>query len=66
MEPTRPQYTGLPATFRAALGPLQYRTVRGASVELLPGTGHSRLLENPLRAATSLPAFPTLHSVRVN
>ncbi|MET9960377.1 alpha/beta fold hydrolase [Streptomyces sp. NPDC006326] len=41
-----------------------YRAVPGAKVELLPGLGHSPLLEDPPRTATSLLAFTALHTVR--
>ncbi|MEU6865661.1 alpha/beta fold hydrolase [Streptomyces sp. NPDC046876] len=43
-----------------------YRAVPGAEVELLPGLGHSPLLEDPPRTATRLLAFTTTHSVRVD
>ncbi|MGW5234383.1 alpha/beta fold hydrolase [Streptomyces nodosus] len=43
-----------------------YRAVPGAKVELLPGLGHSPLLEDPPRTATSLLAFTTVHAVRVD
>ncbi|GAA2641494.1 alpha/beta hydrolase [Streptomyces vastus] len=39
-----------------------YRAVRGARVELLPGLGHSPLLEDPPRTATSLLAFTVIHA----
>ncbi|MEU1728880.1 alpha/beta hydrolase [Nonomuraea sp. NPDC005692] len=38
-----------------------YRTVPGATVELLPGAGHSPMLEDPARTAASLLAFATAH-----
>ncbi|MGW2160808.1 alpha/beta fold hydrolase [Nonomuraea sp. NPDC001699] len=38
-----------------------YRTVPGATVELLPGTGHSPMLEDPARTAASLLAFASAH-----
>ncbi|MEV0595945.1 alpha/beta fold hydrolase [Nonomuraea cavernae] len=41
-----------------------YRVVPGAKVELLPGLGHSPLLEDPPRTATSLLAFTAIHAVR--
>ncbi|MEU1394035.1 MULTISPECIES: alpha/beta fold hydrolase [unclassified Nonomuraea] len=40
-----------------------YRTVPGTTVELLPGAGHSPMLEDPARTAASLPAFATAHDV---
>jgi pimeloyl-ACP methyl ester carboxylesterase len=43
-----------------------YRAVPGAEVELLPGLGHSPLLEDPPRTATPLLAFTTTHAVRVD
>ncbi|MEW2498605.1 alpha/beta hydrolase [Streptomyces nodosus] len=43
-----------------------YRAVPGAKVELLPGLGHSPLLEDPPRTATSLLAFTTIHAVRAD
>ncbi|SEC00178.1 alpha/beta fold hydrolase [Streptomyces sp. TLI_105] len=43
-----------------------YRAVPGAKVELLPGLGHSPLLEDPQRTATRLLAFTALHAVRVD
>ncbi|MGV9346132.1 alpha/beta fold hydrolase [Streptomyces spiralis] len=43
-----------------------YRVVSGARVELLPGLGHSPLLEDPPRTATPLTAFTALHSARVD
>lgn len=43
-----------------------YRVVPGAKVELLPGLGHSPILEDPPRTATPLLAFTTLHAVRVD
>ncbi|MET8005706.1 alpha/beta fold hydrolase [Nonomuraea glycinis] len=42
-----------------------YRAVPGAKVELLPGLGHSPLLEDPPRTAAPLLAFTTAHAVRV-
>ncbi|MFB7447692.1 alpha/beta fold hydrolase [Streptomyces sp. NPDC056194] len=43
-----------------------YRAVPGAEVELLPGLGHSPLIEDPQRTATPLLAFTALHAVRVD
>jgi len=43
-----------------------YRTVPGAVVELLPGIGHSPILEDPPRTAASLLAFVESHFARVN
>ncbi|MBF8186221.1 alpha/beta hydrolase [Nonomuraea sp. K274] len=41
-----------------------YRTVPGAKVELLPGLGHSPILEDPPRTATLLLAFTAIHAAR--
>ncbi|MGW1409763.1 alpha/beta fold hydrolase [Streptomyces sp. NPDC002403] len=41
-----------------------FRAAPGAKVELLPGLGHSPLLEDPLRTATPLLAFTAIHAVR--
>jgi pimeloyl-ACP methyl ester carboxylesterase len=41
-----------------------YRAVPGAKVELLPGLGHSPLLEDPPRTAALLLAFAAVHAVR--
>ncbi|WP_055588189.1 alpha/beta fold hydrolase [Streptacidiphilus griseoplanus] len=43
-----------------------YRVVPGPEVELLPGLGHSPLLEDPPRTATPLLAFTAVHSARVD
>ncbi|WP_214409042.1 alpha/beta fold hydrolase [Sphaerisporangium fuscum] len=43
-----------------------YRAVPGAKVELLPGLGHSPLLEDPPRTALSLLAFTAIHAVRAD
>ncbi|MER7789857.1 alpha/beta hydrolase [Streptomyces sp. NPDC097640] len=43
-----------------------YRAVPGAEIELLPGLGHSPLLEDPPRTATPLLAFTAIHAVRVD
>ncbi|RKT88642.1 Pimeloyl-ACP methyl ester carboxylesterase [Saccharopolyspora antimicrobica] len=42
----------------------EYRAVPGAVVELLPGLGHSPLLEDPPRTAASLLPFAEHHAVR--
>ncbi|MET8047351.1 alpha/beta hydrolase [Streptosporangium sp. NPDC005286] len=39
-----------------------YRAVSGARVELLPGLGHSPILEDPQRTATPLLAFAEIHT----
>ncbi|MEU8194716.1 alpha/beta hydrolase [Microbispora amethystogenes] len=41
-----------------------YRTVPGAKVELLPGLGHSPMLEDPARTAGPLLAFTAIHAER--
>ncbi|KAA9374308.1 alpha/beta fold hydrolase [Microbispora cellulosiformans] len=41
-----------------------YRTVPGAKVELLPGLGHSPMLEDPARTAGPLLAFTAIHAGR--
>lgn len=43
-----------------------YRAVPGAKVELLPGLGHSPILEDPPRTATPLLTFTTIHAVRAD
>jgi pimeloyl-ACP methyl ester carboxylesterase len=43
----------------------EYHAVPGAKVELLPGLGHSPLLEDPPRTAAALLAFTTTHAVEV-
>jgi pimeloyl-ACP methyl ester carboxylesterase len=42
-----------------------YRVVPGADVVLLPGLGHSPILEDPPRTATPLLAFTLIHAGRV-
>ncbi|MEU7017667.1 alpha/beta fold hydrolase [Streptomyces sp. NPDC046385] len=44
----------------------EYRVVPGAQVTLLPGLGHSPLLEDPARTAVPLLAFTAVHSVRAD
>ncbi|WP_424531030.1 alpha/beta fold hydrolase [Sphaerisporangium viridialbum] len=39
-----------------------YRTVPGAKIVLLPGLGHTPILEDPPRTATPLLAFTTIHA----
>ncbi|MEU1535286.1 alpha/beta fold hydrolase [Streptomyces fagopyri] len=41
-----------------------YRAVPGAKVTLLPGLGHSPILEDPARTAARLLAFTTIHTAR--
>ncbi|MEU7151042.1 alpha/beta fold hydrolase [Streptomyces sp. NPDC045456] len=41
---------------------IDYRVVPGAEVELLPGCGHSPILEEPLRTAALLLSFVKLHT----
>ncbi|WP_214323842.1 alpha/beta hydrolase [Nonomuraea sediminis] len=43
-----------------------YRTVPGAKVEMLPGLGHSPILEDPPRAAVPLLAFTAIHAARAD
>ncbi|MBE3015323.1 alpha/beta fold hydrolase [Microbispora sp. NEAU-D428] len=43
-----------------------YRVVPGAEVELLPGLGHSPILEDPRRTARSLLAFTAIHAARAD
>ncbi|MEU0569408.1 alpha/beta hydrolase [Nonomuraea sp. NPDC005983] len=43
-----------------------YRTVPGATIELLPGLGHSPILEDPPRTAASLLAFTAIHTARAD
>jgi pimeloyl-ACP methyl ester carboxylesterase len=41
-----------------------YRTVAGATVEVLPGLGHSPMLEDPARTAELLLAFTATHAAQ--
>ncbi|MEV0233044.1 alpha/beta hydrolase [Nonomuraea sp. NPDC050786] len=43
-----------------------YRTVPGATVELLPGVGHSPILEDPPGTAALVLAFTAIHGARVD
>jgi pimeloyl-ACP methyl ester carboxylesterase len=43
-----------------------YRAVPGAIVEVLPGLGHSPILEDPPRTAAPLLAFTAIHAARVD
>lgn len=43
-----------------------YRAVPGSKVELLPGLGHSPLLEDPPRTANPLLVFTAIHAVRAD
>jgi pimeloyl-ACP methyl ester carboxylesterase len=44
----------------------EYRTVPGATVELLPGVGHSPMLEDPPRTAALLLAFTAIHAMQAD
>jgi pimeloyl-ACP methyl ester carboxylesterase len=44
----------------------EYRAVPGATVELLPGIGHSPVLEDPQRTTELLLAFTANHAARTN
>ncbi|WP_261958435.1 alpha/beta fold hydrolase [Streptomyces nigrescens] len=41
-----------------------YREVPGAKIELLPGAGHTPILEEPLRTAALVLAFTEIHTTR--
>ncbi|GAA2697559.1 alpha/beta hydrolase [Nonomuraea recticatena] len=43
-----------------------YRAVPGATVELLPGLGHSPILEDPPRTAAPLLAFTAIHAAQAD
>jgi pimeloyl-ACP methyl ester carboxylesterase len=43
-----------------------YRAVAGAHVELLPGVGHSPMLEDPPRTAAPLLAFTAIHATQAD
>ncbi|MFJ6854744.1 alpha/beta fold hydrolase [Streptomyces sp. NPDC091271] len=43
-----------------------YRVVPGAEVELLPGAGHTPILEDPARIAALLLPFAAVHAVRAS
>ncbi|MFC9973170.1 alpha/beta fold hydrolase [Spirillospora sp. NPDC127200] len=45
---------------------MDYRAVPGAEIEMLPGLGHSPMLEDPPQAAASLLAFTEAHAVRAD
>jgi pimeloyl-ACP methyl ester carboxylesterase len=41
-----------------------YRAVPGARIDMLPGLGHTPILEDPARTASSLLAFTTVQAPR--
>ncbi|MGI5163778.1 alpha/beta fold hydrolase [Spirillospora sp. CA-253888] len=45
---------------------MDYRAVPGAEIEMLPGLGHSPMLEDPLQTAAPLLAFAKAHAARAD
>ncbi|MFC4533310.1 alpha/beta fold hydrolase [Sphaerisporangium dianthi] len=43
-----------------------YRIVPSAQIEMLPGLGHSPMIEDPRRTADLLLAFTTIHAARAD